>query len=103
MKKTRNGYSTVTSKTMTLLAVLGLLVLSGCDSKQADGYFLIVELDNSENVKQYSVFNPYLHNLEECKSTANLAIAQILASNVVPKDSKVKSWRCSLTPPERGG
>jgi hypothetical protein len=103
MKKTKNGYSTVTTKTMTLLAVLGLLILFGCDSNEADGYFLIVELENSENVNQYSVFNPYLHSLEECKSTANLAIAQILASNAVPKDSKVKSWRCSLTPPDRGG
>lgn len=105
MKKTKSGYSTATTKTMTLLAALGLLVLFGCDSKKADGYFLIVELENSENVKQYSVFNPYLNSIEECKSTANVAIAQILSSDpmVVPRDSKVKSWRCSLTPPEREG
>jgi hypothetical protein len=99
-----NGNSTLTTKIVTLLAVLGLLFSLGCSPK-VEGYFLIVELENSENVKQYSVFNPYIHSLEKCQSVADKAIADIFASDpmVIPKDSRVKSWRCSLTPPGRGG
>jgi len=90
-------------KIVTLLAALGFLIASGCSQKKADGYFLIVDLENTENIKQYSVFNPYTHSLEECKATAKAAIAEILASNAVPKDSRVTGWRCSLNPPDRGG
>ena len=77
----------------------------GCNQEKADGTFLIVELENSEKVNQYSVFNPYAKTIEECNALANEAIAQIFASvpRVVPKDSKVKSWRCSFTRPESGG
>lgn len=99
-----SGNSTVTTKIVTLLAVLGLLFSLGC-SQSVEGIFLIVEFENSENVKQYSVFNPYVHSIEECQSSAKTAIAQILSSEprVVPIDSMVTSWRCSLLPPERGG
>ena len=86
-----------------LLAALGFLLALGCSQEKAEGYFLIVDLENSENIKQYSVFNPYTHSLEECKPAAKEAIAEILASNAVPKDSRVTGWRCSLNPPERGG
>lgn len=105
MSKIINCYSTATTKIITLLVALGLMVSLGCSPEKADGTFLIVELENSQNVNQYSVFNPYSRSVEECNSSANEAIAQILASvpMVVPKDSKVKSWRCSLTPPESGG
>ena len=91
---------------LALLAVLGLvLALGGCDESKPAGYYLIVELDNAQGIRQYSVFNPYLHSLEECRSTANTGIQQILTSDppVVPRDSKVTGWRCSLLPPERGG
>jgi hypothetical protein len=105
MKLTMNRYSTITARITALLAVIGILFSLGCNSKNADGAFLIVELENSENVKQYSVFNPYVHSIEECNASAKTAIEQILSSDpmVVPKDSVVKSWRCSLLPPERGG
>lgn len=88
---------------MTLLAALGLMVMLGCSLDKGDGTVLILELENSENVHQYWVFNPYNKTIEKCKATAEEAIAQILASNAVPKDSRVKSWRCSFTPPESGG
>ena len=105
MSKAINSYSKGSTKITTLLAALGLMVLLGCSQERADGTFLIVELENSENVKQYSVFNPYARSIEECNSLAKEAISQILASvpRVVPEDSKVKSWRCSLTRPENGG
>jgi hypothetical protein len=103
MRKKQNRDSRATSKIMTLLAVLGMLVTLGCSQKNGDGTVLILELENSENVRQYWVFNPYNRTIEKCKETADQAIAQILASNAVPKDSRVKSWRCSFTPPERGG
>ncbi len=88
---------------MVLLAALGLLAMFGCSLDKGDGTVLILELENSENVHQYWVFNPYNKTIEKCKATAEEAIAQILASNAVPKDSRVKSWRCSFTPPESGG
>ncbi len=88
---------------MTLLAALGLLIMSGCSPDKENGTVLILELENSENVHQYWVFNPYNRTIERCKATAEQAIADILASNAVPKDSRVKSWRCSFTPPESGG
>ena len=88
---------------MTLLAVLGLLVMSGCSQEKENGTVLILELENSENVHQYWVFNPYIRTIEKCNAAAEQAIAEILASNAIPKDSKVKSWRCSFTPPESGG
>ena len=105
MNQAMTRYPVSTMKTMTLLAIFGLMLVSGCSPRKTEGYFLIVDLDNTENVKQYSVFNPYLDSLEECQATASTAIAQILSSrpNVVPKDSKVTGWRCSLLPPERGG
>jgi|GEM_PF-6894125 len=92
-------------KIITLLVALGLVFTLGCSPEKANGTFLIVELENSENINQYSVFNPYIRSVEKCNASAQLAISQILAStpNVVPKDSKVKSWRCSLTPPKSGG
>lgn len=100
-----NSYSKGSTKIITLLATLGLTVLLGCNQEKADGTFLIVELENSEKVNQYSVFNPYAKTIEECNSLAKEAIAQIFASvpRVVPKDSRVKSWRCSFTRPESGG
>ena len=88
---------------MALLAALGLLVMLGCSQKKENGTVLILELENSENVPQYWVFNPYIRTIEKCNAAAEQAIAEILASNAVPKDSKVKSWRCSFTPPESGG
>ena len=88
MRKTVNCYSKVTTKIITVLVTLGLLAVIGCSQEKADGTFLIVELENSENVKQYSVFNPYVRSVEECNSNANTAISQILASvpRVVPED-----------------
>lgn len=103
MKKTMNGYSTASTKNITLLAALAFLFMLGCTQEKENGTVLILELENSENVHQYWVFNPYNRTIEKCKATADQAIAQILASNAVPKDSKVKSWRCSFTPPEAGG
>jgi hypothetical protein len=103
MRKNQNHTSRATTKIIALLAALGLLLLLGCSVKDGDGTVLILELDNSKNVHQYWVFNPYNRTLESCNETAKQAIAQILASNAVPKDSKVKSWRCSFTPPENGG
>ena len=106
MCKSVNRCSKATTKIITLLAALGLVFLSGCDHRgKADGTFLIVELENSEKVEQYSVFNPYARSIEECNALAKEAIEQILASvpRVVPKDSKVKNWRCSFTRPESGG
>ena len=100
MRKNPNHNSRSISKIIALLAVFGLLLMSGCGQPKANGTVLILELDNSENVHQYWVFNPYITTLEKCKASANQAIAQILASDAVPKDSKVKSWRCSFTPPE---
>lgn len=86
---------------MMLLAAFGLLAMLGCSEKNGDGTVLILELENSENVPQYWVFNPYNRTIEQCKATAEQAIAEIVASNAIPKDSKIKSWRCSFTPPER--
>lgn len=105
MRKNQSCTSGSISKIMMLLAVMGVLLSLGCKQRNSDGVYLILELDNSENVKQYSVFNPYLHSIEECNSTANDAIVHVLTSNprVVPKDTKVTSWRCSLLPPDRGG
>ena len=103
MHKNQIHYSRATSKIMALLAALGLLVMLGCSQKKENGTVLILELENSENVTQYWVFNPYIRTIEKCNAAAEQAIAEILASNAVPKDSKVKSWRCSFTPPESGG
>lgn len=103
MRKNQSHYPRATTKIMALLAALGLLAMLGCSQKNGDGTVLILELDNSENVHQYWVFNPYNRTIEKCNETAQQAIAKILASNAVPKDSKVKSWRCSFTPPESGG
>jgi len=102
MRKDQNNLSRGTTKIMALLAALGLLLMLGCSQKNGDGTVLILELENSENVHQYWVFNPYNRTIEKCNETAKQAIAEILASNAVPKDSKVKSWRCSFTPPESG-
>jgi hypothetical protein len=101
MRKYLNHNYRTTSKLITLLAVLGLLLMSGCNQNKANGTVLILELDNSENVHQYWVFNPYITTIEKCKEASKQAIAEILASNAVPKDSRVTSWRCSFTPPER--
>jgi len=103
MRKTKNHYSSTASKIMTLLAALGLLVVLGCSQEKENGTVLILELENSENVHQYWVFNPYIRTIEKCNAAAEQAIPEILASNAVPKDSKVKSWRCSFTPPGSGG
>jgi hypothetical protein len=98
-----NHQCRATTKIMTLLAACCLLFVSGCSQENGDGTVLILELENSENVHQYWVFNPYNRTIEKCNETAQQAIAQILASNAVPRDSKVKSWRCSFTPPKSGG
>jgi hypothetical protein len=103
MRKNQQHHPQATTRIIALLAALGLLAMLGCGQKDGDGTVLILELENSENVHQYWVFNPYNKTLERCKETAAQAIAQILASNAVPRDSKVKSWRCSLTPPDSGG
>jgi hypothetical protein len=103
MRKNQNHYSRAISKIMMLLAALGLLAMLGCSLKNGDGTVLILELENSENVHQYWVFNPYNKTIEGCKATADQAIADIIARNAIPKDSKVTSWRCSFKPPESGG
>lgn len=98
--KTRIRNSRASSKIIALLAVLVLPVMLGCSQEKANGTVLILELENSENVHQYWVFNPYIRTIEKCNAAAEQAISEILASNAVPKDSKVTSWRCSFTPPE---
>ena len=89
----------------SLAAALGVPLLLACGSEKADGVYLIIELENSANVNQYTVFNPNVRSVGACKSSAAAAVPQILASapKEVPRDSKVKSWRCSLIPPEKGG
>jgi predicted nucleic acid-binding Zn ribbon protein len=103
MLKNRNRFPRATLKIialLALLAVLGLLFALGHGQEKANGTVLILELENSENVHQYWVFNPYIRTIEKCNAAAEQAIAEILASRAVPKDSKVTSWRCSFTPPE---
>lgn len=100
MRKNQTRTSLTTTKIMALLAALAVLFVLGCSEKDGDGTVLILELENSENIHQYWVFNPYNRTIDKCKATAEQAIAQILASNAVPKDSRVKSWHCSFTPPE---
>ena len=91
----------VTPKITMLLAALGLLSMLGCNPEQSKGTVLILELQNSENIHQYWVFNPYNRTIEKCNATAKQAIAEIIAKNAIPKDSIVTSWRCSFNPPER--
>ncbi|MGB9092679.1 MAG: hypothetical protein WCB93_01040 [Gallionella sp.] len=98
--KTRIRNSRATPKIIALLAVLVLPFMLGCSQEKENGTVLILELENSENVHQYWVFNPYIKTIEKCNAAANQAIAEILASRAVPTDSKVTSWRCSYTPPE---
>jgi hypothetical protein len=103
MLRNRNRFPRATLKIialLALLAVLGLLFVLGHGQEKANGTVLILELENSENVHQYWVFNPYIRTIEKCNAAAEQAIAEILASRAVPKDSKVTSWRCSFTPPE---
>jgi hypothetical protein len=104
MNKIPNYVSMTFVRAIALLAALGLPLLSGCSPEEPNGIYLIINLENSENIKQYTVFNPYDHSVEVCKSTAEAAIAQLLASNpaVIPRDSKIRNWRCSLTPPGNG-
>lgn len=103
MRKNQNHPPRATTKIKALLAALGLLAMLGCHQNEGDGTVLILELDNSENVHRYWVFNPYNKTLERCRETAAQAIAQILASTAVPKGSRVKSWRCSYSPPDSTG
>jgi len=103
MRNKLNHYSRATSKIMTLVAALGLLFTLRCSQGEANGTVLTFQLENSENVPQYWVFNPYIRTIEKCNAAAEQAISEILASNAVPRDSKVKSWRSSFTPPESGG
>lgn len=93
------SFSRITTSILTLLAALGFLLMAGC-SQEHNGTVLTLELDNSQNVHQYWVFNPYIKTIEKCKAASKQAIAEILASTAIPKDSKVTSWRCSFTPPE---
>ncbi|HUV98776.1 MAG TPA: hypothetical protein VMV88_01345 [Gallionella sp.] len=104
MRRIPNDCSKTTINIAALLAILGLLVLSGCNPGKPNGVFLIINLENSENIKQYTVFNPYDSSVAVCNSSAKEAIAQLLASvpAVIPKDSRIMSWRCSLTAPETG-
>jgi hypothetical protein len=88
----------------SLVAILSVATLAACDRVEAKGVYLIIEFENSA-VSQYTVFNPDVRSLAECKSSAAGAIPQILASAPIEaaRNSRVKSWRCSLTPPEKGG
>ncbi|MGA7596108.1 MAG: hypothetical protein WCA64_13020 [Gallionella sp.] len=74
----------------------------GMQPGKTNGIYLITNRENSENIKQYAVFNPHDHSVKIFKSTAEAAIAQLIASNpaMIPKDSTIRSWRCSPTPPE---
>jgi len=88
-----------------LISTLLVALLVACGRDEAKGVYLIIELDNPQNVNQYTVFNPNVRSVAECNSDAAAAIPQILASAPpnVPRNSRVKSWRCSLIPPEKGG
>jgi hypothetical protein len=71
---------------------------------EAEGVYLTLELDNARDVDQYTVFNTNIHTLKLCNATAGENVADVLATapDDVPKDSKIKGWRCSLTPPGKG-
>lgn len=88
-----------------LISILLVALLATCGRDEAQGAYLIIELENSASVNQYTVFNPNVRSVAECKSNAAAAMPQILASAPpnVPRNSRVKSWRCSLIPPEKGG
>lgn len=89
----------------SFVSILLVAFLSACGRSEAQGVYLIIELENPANVNQYTVFNPNVRSIAECKSSAAAAIPQILASAPpnVPRNSRVKNWRCSLIPPEKGG
>lgn len=88
-----------------LISILLVTLLAACGRNEAQGVYLIIELENSVNVNQYTVFNQNVRSVAECNSDAAAAIPQILASapSNVPRNSRVKGWRCSLIPPEKGG
>jgi hypothetical protein len=71
------------------------------EEKEGKGVYLTLELDNARDVNQYTVFNTNIHTLQLCNATAGENVADVLATapDDVPKDSKIKSWRCSLIPP----
>ena len=87
MRKNENHNSRFVLKiiaVLALLAALGLLFMLGCSQEKENGTVLILELENSENVHQYWVFNPYIKTIEKCNAAANQAIAEILASRCGP-------------------
>jgi hypothetical protein len=89
----------------SLSVTIAVAFLVACGRNDAQGVYLIIKWENSANVNQYTVFNPNMHSVAECQSSAEAAIPQILASAPaeVPRNLRVKSWRCSLVPPEKGG
>lgn len=87
-----------------LVCCMAAVLITACGSDQDQGAFLILELDNSAGVAQYTTFDPGI-SVKECRKTAEAAIPSILAAAPppIPRDSRVKSWRCSAIPPEKGG
>lgn len=79
--------------------------LVACQGDEVDGVYLILELENSANIKRYSLFNDRIKDIETCEERAPDAIPGIMARapKEVPADSRVTGWRCSLVAPEKGG
>ena len=70
--------------TKRLAVAFSMILLGACGSEKPEGVYLIIELDNAANVNQYTVFNRDVRSVEECKSSAQAAIPQILAT--APKE-----------------
>lgn len=83
-----------------LLILFLMLGLAGC-SKQEEGVYVEVSLDNKENLNSYVLFNPNIKTVEECEASMEEALPSIMANlpKGIPKDSKATGWKCSATDP----
>ncbi|MEN9847000.1 MAG: hypothetical protein RIS36_2147 [Pseudomonadota bacterium] len=66
---------------------------------KVEGVHLTLELDNPQDVNEYSVFIKALSSVAQCNATAGEHVAQVLATapDYIPKASRIKGWRCSAT------
>ena len=85
-----------------LIILFLMLGLVSC-SKQEEGVYVEVSLDNKENLNAYILFNPNIKTIEECEATMDKALPSIMANlpKGIPKDSKATGWKCSLTDPAK--
>ena len=89
-----------------MFSLAAVCALAGCSEPEPEmeGVWVEIDLENSQDINSFILFNPNIRTIEECEASMVGALPSIMGNlpPQVPPDSKAKGWKCHLKDPREG-